>query len=93
MILVCVGRPKKEAIPSKSVWRRVPERCPMRKNASKYQHISFSLVFVEVSALDKHSYHHYQYSYHVINRVIIIASHGLRVGQLRETVWHSRGLV
>lgn len=39
--------------------------------------------------LDKY---HYQYSYHVINRVvvIIIALHGLRAWQLRETVWHSQ---
>lgn len=36
--------------------------------------------------LDK--YHHYQFSYHVI----IIASNGLKAWQLRETVWHSRGL-
>lgn len=43
--------------------------------------------------LDKYNYHHNQYSYHAINRVIIIASHGLRAGQLRETVWHSQGLV
>lgn len=43
--------------------------------------------------LDKYNYHHNKYSYHAINRVIIIASHGLRAGQLRETVWHSQGLV
>ena len=64
-----------------------------KKKASKYQHISVSLVFMEGL-----SYHRYQYRYHVINRVIIIiiiiiASHGLGAGQLRETVWHSQGFV
>lgn len=36
--------------------------------------------------LDKYNYHHNQYSYHAINRVIIIASHGLRAGQLRDSL-------
>lgn len=39
--------------------------------------------------LDK--YHHYQFSYHVINRVIIIASNGLKAWQLRETVGTAGG--
>lgn len=42
--------------------------------------------------LDEYSYHYYQYSYHVINRIVIIASHGLRAGQLRETVLAQPGI-
>lgn len=43
--------------------------------------------------LDEHSYHCYQCSYRVINRVIIIASHGLRAGAAQRDSLAQPGIV
>lgn len=68
------------------------KRHPKRKAAAKYQHISGGLVFV----LFLRSVSTVTIIISIVTLlliVIIIASHGLRAGSLRETVWHSHSLV